>query len=359
MKLSVLALDGCFDTGLSAILDAFTTANELAEMQQPGAGPRFDISVIGVRREVRTGLGMRVPVKPSSAMGNPDWVVLPAIATKMPEQLLPALERRDVKDALALLRDAHAGGARIAAACIGTFVLAESGLLDGHEATTSWWLAPLFRQRYPQIQLDSARMMVPSGDFTTAGAAMGHLDLALWLLGQASPALAAVVVRYLLVDARPSQAPYMIPDHLARADPLVERFERWARERLAEGFSLDAAADALATSTRTLQRRIEAVLGKSPLSYFQDLRVERAVHLLRTSHLSIDAIAAQVGYEDGATLRTLLRRRLGKGVRELRMGAVRSGPAALRPPACPDSSEPAPRRRSSAAGRRPGKAARR
>lgn len=359
MKLSVLALDGCFDTGLSAILDAFTTANELAEMQQPGAGPRFDISVIGVRREVRTGLGMRVPVKPASAMGNPDWVVLPAIATKMPEQLLPALERRDVKDALALLRDTHAGGARIAAACIGTFVLAESGLLDGHEATTSWWLAPLFRQRYPQIQLDSARMMVPSGDFTTAGAAMGHLDLALWLLGQASPALAAVVVRYLLVDARPSQAPYMIPHHLARADPLVERFERWARERLAQGFALDAAADALATSTRTLQRRIEAVLGKSPLSYFQDLGVERAVHLLRTSHLSIDAIAAQVGYEDGATLRTLLRRRLGKGVRELRMGAVRSGPAAVRPPACPDSSEPAPNRRSSAAGRHPGKAARR
>lgn len=320
MKLSVLALDGCFDTGLSAILDAFTTANELAELQQPGAGPRFDITVIGMRREVRTGLGMRVPVQPVSAMGSPDWLVLPAIATKMPEQLLPALARRDVKDALALLRDTHAGGAKIAAACIGTFVLAESGLLDGHEATTSWWLGPLFRQRYPDVRLDSTRMMVPSGSFTTAGAAMGHLDLALWLLGQASPALAAVVVRYLLVDARPSQAPYMIPDHLARADPLVERFEKWARERLAQGFSLDAAADALATSTRTLQRRIEAVLGKSPLSYFQDLRVERAVHLLRTSHLNIDAIAAEVGYEDGATLRTLLRRRLGRGVRELRMG---------------------------------------
>ncbi|MNQ25310.1 HTH-type transcriptional activator RhaS [compost metagenome] len=320
MKLTVLALDGCFDTGLSAILDAFTTANELADLQHPGDGPRFDINVIGMRREVRTGLGMRVPVKPLSAMGTPDWLVVPAIATKMPEQLLPALARRDVRDALALLRQSHADGVKIAAACIGTFVLAESGLLDGQEATTSWWLAPLFRQRYPRVRLDSARMMVPSGSFTTAGAAMGHLDLALWLLGQASPALAAVVVRYLLVDARPSQAPYMIPDHLARADPLAERFERWARDRLAEGFSLDAAADALATSTRTLQRRIEAVLGKSPLSYFQDLRVERAVHLLRTSRLNIEAIAAEVGYADGATLRTLLRRRLGRGVRELRGG---------------------------------------
>ena len=145
-----------------------------------------------------------------------------------------------------------------------------------------------------------------------------HLDLALWLIRQSSPELATVVARYLLVDGRPSQAPYMIPEHLARADPLVAQFERWARSRLAQGFSLDSAADALATSKRTLQRRIEAVLGKSPLSYFQDLRVERALHLIRTSHLDVEAIAAEVGYADGVTLRTLLRKRLGRGVRELR-----------------------------------------
>ncbi len=74
----------------------------------------------------------------------------------------------------------------------------------------------------------------------------------------------------------------------------------------------------LATSPRSLQRRCEAVLGKSPLAYFQDLRVERAQSLLHGSGLDIEAIAAEVGYMDGATLRTLLRQRLGRGVRELR-----------------------------------------
>ena len=96
------------------------------------------------------------------------------------------------------------------------------------------------------------------------------------------------------------------------------RFERWARGRLAEGFSQDAAAPELAPSRRTLQRRLAEVLGKSPLSYFQDLRVEHALHLLRTSHANIEAIAAVVGYGDGVILRALLRRRLGRGVRELR-----------------------------------------
>jgi transcriptional regulator GlxA family with amidase domain len=72
------------------------------------------------------------------------------------------------------------------------------------------------------------------------------------------------------------------------------------------------------TSERTLARRMQTVLGKSPLAYFQDLRVERAVHLLRTSTASVEEIAAQVGYADGVTLRTLIRRKIGRGVRELR-----------------------------------------
>ncbi|MGL3104876.1 GlxA family transcriptional regulator [Bradyrhizobium sp. BR 1432] len=191
-------------------------------------------------------------------------------------------------------------------------------MLNGHEATTAWWLGPLFRQRYPNVHLDEQRMLVSSGNFVTAGAAMGHLEVALWLVRSASPALADMTARYLLVDVRPSQAPYMIPVHLAQADPLVQRFERWARERLHERFSLEAAAEAMHTSKRTLQRRIESVLGKSPLSYYQDLRVEHAVHLLRTSAQSVEVIASQVGYSDGVTLRTLLRKRLGRGVKELR-----------------------------------------
>ena len=161
-------------------------------------------------------------------------------------------------------------------------------------------------------------MLVPSGRVVTTGAAMGHLDLALWLIRRASPELATVVSRYMLADIRSSQAPYIIPNHLAQADPLILRFERWARNHLKAGFSLQEAATALATSTRTLQRRCHQVLGKSPLGYFQDLRVDRAQSLLHGSGLDVEAIAAEVGYSAGHTLRMLLRERLGRGVRELR-----------------------------------------
>lgn len=317
MKLQVLALDGVFDTGLAAVLDAFSTANELAALLLPDAA-RFEVAVVGMRREVRTSQGFAVPVAAIADPAAADWLVVPAIGYKMPDALVPALGRADVREAGAALREGAAAGVPIAAACIGTFVLAESGLLDRHKATTTWWLAPLFRQRYPTVLLEDARMLVKSGAFVTAGAALSHMDLALWLVRQASPELAALVARYLIVDQRPAQSAYALADHLAHADPVVERFERWARARLAEGFSLDAAASAVGASKRTLARRTRQVLGKSPLSYFQDLRVERAVHLLRTSDRSLEQIAEMVGYADGVTLRALLRRRLGRGVRELR-----------------------------------------
>lgn len=317
MRISVLALDGLFDTGLAVTLDAFTSANNLSAALLGGT-TRFDVSVVGVRRKVRSGQGWTIPVRAVTPDLKPDWVIVPALNATTPQRLIPALERPDVRQAEAQLRTWRAEGARLAASCIGTFLLAEAGLLDHREATTTWSLSPLFRQRYPKILLDESRMLVPTEVGVTAGSALGHLDLALWLIRQASPELAALVSRYLLADIRSSQAAYIIPNHLAQADPLILRFERWARDHLNEGFSLQQAAGALATSARSLQRRCQAVLGKSPLAYFQDLRVERAQSLIHGSGLDIDAIAAEVGYVDGATLRSLLRQRLGRGVRELR-----------------------------------------
>ena len=317
MKIDVLALDGVFDTGLAAVLDVFGAANELSQ-----SAPPTRIRAIGLRRRVRTWQGFNVPVVPAGSGAAPDVIVAPALGTKTPELLERALARRDVRDAIDLLC-AHVGDrTRLAAACTGTFMLAASGALDGKAATTTWWLAPLFRQLYPHLALDEGRMLVPAGSVVTAGAALAHLDLALWLLRQHSPAAASVVARYLMIDSRPSQAAYVISDHLAHADPLIERFEQWARARMAHGFSLAKAACAVGTSERTLARRLERVLGKTPLSYFQDLRVERAVHRLQTSRASVDAIATEVGYADGVTLRTLLRRKLGRGVRELRGSAA-------------------------------------
>ena len=316
MKVSVLVLDDVFDLGLSAVLDAFQTANELIEANAMSI-PRFDVRTFGVRARVKTAHGLQVPIQP---LGNwvPECVVVPAIGFKMPAPLERALRRPDVADATTALREWHGKGALMTAACIGTFVMAETGLLDRQDATTTWWLSPLFRSRYPAVRLDESNMIVKSGQYVTAGAALSHMDLALWLVRTVSPQLSDLTARYLIVDSRPSQSAYALSDHLAHSDPVVQKFEAWARGRLRHGFSLDAAAKAVGASKRTLARHMQTVLGKSPLAYFQRLRVERAIHLLKTSHGSVDEVAGRVGYADGATLRTLLRREANLGVKDIR-----------------------------------------
>ena len=316
MRIAVMALDDVFDLGLSAVLDAFQTANELIELSDLSV-PRFEVRLTGVRARVKTSQGLSVPVRSGDGF-RPECVVVPAIGFKMPGPLETALGRADVREAAEALRGWHRRGAIVSAACIGTFVLAESGLLDGQRATTTWWLAPLFRRRYPRVRLDDAHMIVRSGQIVTAGAALSHMDLALWLIRSVSPQLASLTAKYLIVDSRPSQSAYALTDHLTHSDPIVHRFEAWARARLARGFSLDEAARGVGTSKRTLARRMRSVVGQSPLAYVQSLRVERAVHLLRTRGASVDEVAARVGYADGATLRALLRRRLNAGVVEIR-----------------------------------------
>jgi transcriptional regulator GlxA family with amidase domain len=316
MRINVLALDNVFDLGLAAVLDAFQTANELIAMNKLTM-PRFDVRTVGLRRRVRTSQGLRVPVRAVDGR-VPDCVVVPAIGFKMPGPLEAALETPEIRDAGAVLRQWAGRGAMMSAACVGTFVMAESGLLDRRQATTTWWLAPMFRARYRAVDLDESHMIVRSGRYITAGAALSHMDLALWLIGRASPQLSSLTAKYLIVDSRPVQSAYALVDHLVHADPIVERFERWARGRLTRGFALDEAARAAGASKRTLARRMHTVLGRSPLSYFQALRVERAVHLLKTTNASVDEVAARVGYADGVTLRSLLRKQLNQGIKEIR-----------------------------------------
>src|SRR5215216_5211304 len=123
MRIDVLALDGVFDLGLSAVLDVFETSNELIALSGL-AVPRFEVRTVGVRKAVRTSHGLRVPVHAPGAR-RPDCVVVPAIGFKMPGPLEAALARPDVGDAAAALRQwAHRGTTRMTAACIGTFVMA-------------------------------------------------------------------------------------------------------------------------------------------------------------------------------------------------------------------------------------------
>ncbi len=133
-----------------------------------------------------------------------------------------------------------------------------------------------------------------------------------------SGGVAALVARYMLFEQRPSQSAFIIPDQLFDNDEAVERFEAWARTHFRAKFSLAQAARGMGASKRTLAPKLQSVMGKTPLQYVQQLRVERAVQMLQSKTHSLDSIAEAVGYLDDVTLRNLLRKQKGRGVRALR-----------------------------------------
>ena len=308
--------DGVFDSGLAAILDVLDFANATAD-QIPEA-PSWHATLVGLQPEIRTGAGHLVTTEPVAQVEGADLLMVPARAARRPSEVLDYVIGDHSLPARTLIASTRERGTAIASACAGTVLLAEAGILDGLRATTSWWLSPAFRSRYPTVQLDEGRMVVASDGITTAGAAFGHVDLALAVVRTTSPTVADLVTRYLVIDERPSQSVYAIPSALAQSDPTVAAFERWVRERLNEPISVPQAAKAIGVSERMLQRAVQRTLGTSPIRFIQDLRIERASHLLRTTELSLETISRKVGYKHPNTLRVLLRERTGKTTAALR-----------------------------------------
>ncbi len=315
----MLVIDKVFDSGLAAVLDVLRTADALRR-ELPAPPPAWQVRCVTPAGSgpVRTAAGHTVDAVPADQAGPTDLLVVPGIWHPHAKQLAQWVASATAEPVREAVLKARESGAALAAACAGTFVLGETGVLDGLPATTSWWLVPEFRKRYPRVRLDPNRMVVPVPGVTTAGAALAHLDLALALVRSTSPALAELTSRYLIVDSRPSQASYAIPGHLARTDPLVNAFERRLRGHLDRPLRLAETARELGVSERTLQRTVRAVLGTTPVRFAQQIRLEQAVYLLRTTDLPLDAVARRVGYENGTTLATLLRRRLGTTPGQLR-----------------------------------------
>ncbi|MFG2193701.1 GlxA family transcriptional regulator [Streptomyces sp. NPDC048639] len=311
MNVGVIALPGCWDSGLTTVLDVLRTADAArrhVDRDIPGVAVR---TVTGDGGPVPTAGGLLVPS--DAALGDEerlaelDVLVIPAMAANSPTGIVDALAREEVQRLRGTLRAWSLDGRELAAACTGTFVLAEAGLLDHRRATTSWWLSDVFRQRYPKVELDMSRMVVRDGAIATAGAAFAHIDLAMSLVSRVSPQLAEFTAATLLIDDRPARSVDAAAGYLATADELVTAFEAWIRANIERDIGVADAAAAVGTTRRTLERHVRDHLGLSPYTLIRRLRVERAHHLRRTTGMSLDRIAPMVGYRNGATLRAALK----------------------------------------------------
>lgn len=307
-RMVILALDGVFDSSLALTLDTLVSANRIS--QQAG-GPRlFEPFLLQPGcKSVTTGNGARYGTAIRLPPGSKAALIVPGLGTAGEKEMEKLLSSPNAERAQRWLKAHTASFPIVAASCSATFLLAEAGLLDGKVATTSWWLAPVFRARYPSVELDELRMVTESGRFLCAGAALAHMDLMLHLIARlAGPEHATRVAKALVIEERHSQARYMMSSSLAGLNGDVVRAERWALSNLQRTFAVPEMARALGMSPRTLDRRLRQAIGLGPSRFVQRLRAERAAHLIETTGLSLEEITERVGYADTASLRRVVRR---------------------------------------------------
>ena len=198
--------------------------------------------------------------------------------------------------------------------------MAEAGVLDGRQATTSWWLAPTFARRYPRVKLTADRVVVADGQVITGGAAMAQMDVMLTLVARfAGTEISDTCARYLLLDNRSSQSPYLADAALALRDARLVLAERWVRTHLGDPINIAVVAAAAGLSPRTFARRLASLCGLSPSRFVQRARLETAPDLLATTKLSVGEVSRRVGYSDASTLRRVFVRETGHAPRSVRM----------------------------------------
>ena len=205
-------------------------------------------------------------------------------------------------------------GAIIAAPCTGAFILAETGMLDFQEATTTWWLSTEFRERYPNVVLDDIKLVADAEPLLTGAAGASYMDLSLHLISKlAGPNLARMTGAYLCLDGpRESQSAYAIPYHRQVRDLFIEKADHWIRQHSGENLTVSDLARHLGVSARTMARRFKSVSGMPPSDYIQRVRIDKAKYLLHNSTKSIGQVAGEVGYKDEDAFRRAFTKHVGQ-----------------------------------------------
>lgn len=315
LHVSLVALpDGAVSsiTGLFDVLNSFRLlAGADAALPQK---PPFRVDIVALRKEPVT-LASGLPVATSAAIADikhTDIVIVPSVVLRG-----GVWETGRYPELVDWLRSQNARGAILCSACSGVFLLAETGLFDGIDATVHFGYADAFRKTYPRVPIDPERVLVISGqrqEFVTSGASMTWHDLVLYLIARYVGATAAqTVARFFALQwHHDGLAPYIVFDGPRNhGDAIIVSAQDWLATHFAVANPVETMIRRSGLAERTFKRRFTGATGYAPIDYVQRLRVEDAKRRLERTDESADEIAWRVGYEDPAFFRRLFKRTTG------------------------------------------------
>ncbi|WP_366555484.1 GlxA family transcriptional regulator [Aquibaculum sediminis] len=315
LHVSLIALPDAVVSTLSGIFDVMNVfAMMPTALDARFQGPPFHVEIVGLQRgPLELASGVPVSVHRSVAeIEHTDIVIVPSILL---------LEGNWQKERHAELVEwcaaMHRRGALLCSACSGIFLLAESGLFDGVDATVHFGYASPFASAFPAVRIHPERVLVVSGsrnELISSGASMTWHDLVLYLIARHAGASAAQSVARLfaLQWHQDGLTPYMVfegrKDH---GDFSIQKAQDWIATHFSVANPVEEMVQRAGLGERTFKRRFAAATGLSPITYVQRVRVEDAKRRLERTEASVDEISWQVGYEEPAFFRRLFKRVTG------------------------------------------------
>jgi transcriptional regulator GlxA family with amidase domain len=255
---------------------------------------------------------------------KPRTLIIPPTMVNLPDPEVPA-------GVVSWVRNRHAAGATLVSLCSGSFILAETGLVDRLSVATHQICAEALAKRFPQIVVDTKRRIIDHGDIITAGGFLAWVDLGLYLIGKIlGPAMRAETARFVLSDPAAGEARYFtgFAPPQTHGDRAVLKAQEWVHMRDGRDVSLAAMATAAALERRTLLRRFASATGMSPIKYCRGVRIARARELLEGGDISQKQLAESLGYKDVASFARVFRKAVGSapGAYRKRFGRNRISP---------------------------------
>ena len=268
------------------------------------------MELVGAKKEVKLNNGLYA-VHTDRQINNTekaDIIFVPALFGDMPAAVAKN------KTLIPWIVDQYNKGAEVASLCVGAFLLASTGLLNGKKCSTHWGFANEFREMYPDVELVDGSIVTEEKRIYSSGGASSYWNLLLYLVEKYTDRATAILAsKYFAIDIdRNSQAAFaMFKGQKGHADKEVLKAQDFIEKNIHEKISIDELAGLVSVGRRSFERRFKLATNNSVLEYIQRIKIEAAKRQFESSRKNINEVMYDVGYTDTKAFRDLFKKITG------------------------------------------------
>ena len=308
MHISILVPENSVMQAIADPQYLFSAVNQF--MMAAGKEPFFDVQLVGFKKEVKINNGL-FSINTSQLLeevSHTDLIIIPALFGDMPtaiqanQQMLPWIMEQYNK------------GAEVASLCVGAFLLASTGLLNGKKCSTHWGFQNQFRTMFPHVQVVDGSIVTEQDRLYSSGGAVSYWNLLLYLVEKYTDRQTAILAsKYFAIDIdRASQSVFaMFQGQKNHSDEAIKKAQEFIDTNIKERISIDDLADLVAVGRRSFERRFKLATNNSVLEYINRVKVELAKLNLEISRKNINEVMYEVGYNDTKAFRTIFEKVTG------------------------------------------------